>query len=205
MVMARISTSMDKVFAKKPHRQSYDIRACPAGDTLEKWVRGREGTDDGKGCVCTGQDREPLARGRGGWGRCQGGEAGLLLHCAKPRGRAQSRGSAHREWTTDSWMLPFSHKTTHLMAFLPRHGIPDSWALPSSHFMHLPPHSTDTQKSWLLKFRWRFDSNPGERMTNPMSKEGKHRDHILLGDALQDPGCSIQPSHAGGQGRDVQP
>lgn len=42
-------------------------------------------------------------------------------------------------------------------------------------------------------------------MTNPTSKEGECGDDVLLGDALQDPGCSVEPSHAGGQGRDVQP
>lgn len=67
-VMARISTSTDKVFARKPHRQRYIISACPAGDISKKWVRGRgrEGTGDSPGrAVCAQrQDREPQARGQ---------------------------------------------------------------------------------------------------------------------------------------------
>lgn len=53
--------------------------------------------------------------------------------------------------------------------------------------------------------RVRFCSNFTGRVTNPTSKEGEHGDHVLLGDALQDSGRSVEPSHAGSQGRDVQP
>lgn len=70
-VMAGISTSMDKVFARKPHRQSYIVSACPAGDILNKWVRGREGTDEspGKAVCARGQDREPRAGAVCAWGQ----------------------------------------------------------------------------------------------------------------------------------------
>lgn len=41
-------------------------------------------------------------------------------------------------------------------------------------------------------------------MTHPSSQEGQRGDDPLLGDALEDPGCSIQAAHAGSQGGDVE-
>lgn len=92
MFMARISTSMDKVFAKKPHRQSYNVRACPAGDTLKKWFRGREGTDDRKGLMTGAGQRAP---GQGAEG--DEGDAGMVKQgcsCTVPNPEEGLRGEA---------------------------------------------------------------------------------------------------------------
>lgn len=40
--------------------------------------------------------------------------------------------------------------------------------------------------------------------THPSSQEGQSWNNPLLGDALEDPGRSIQATHAGSQGRDVE-
>lgn len=42
------------------------------------------------------------------------------------------------------------------------------------------------------------------QVTHPSSQEGQGRDDPLLGDALQDPGRSVQAAHAGSQGGDVE-
>lgn len=41
-------------------------------------------------------------------------------------------------------------------------------------------------------------------VTHPSSQEGQSGDDPLLGDALEDPGCSVQAAHAGSQGGDVE-
>lgn len=43
-----------------------------------------------------------------------------------------------------------------------------------------------------------------EEVTYPFPQAGKCRDHLLLGNALQDPGSPVESPHAGGQGGDVQ-
>ncbi|TNN52805.1 hypothetical protein EYF80_036979 [Liparis tanakae] len=40
--------------------------------------------------------------------------------------------------------------------------------------------------------------------THPSSQEGQRGDDPLLGNALEDPGCSVQAAHAGSQGGDVE-
>ena len=40
--------------------------------------------------------------------------------------------------------------------------------------------------------------------TYPSSQEGQSGDDPLLGNALEDPGCSIQAAHAGSEGGDVE-
>lgn len=40
--------------------------------------------------------------------------------------------------------------------------------------------------------------------THPSSQEGQCGDDPLLGDALEDPGCSVQATHAGSQRGDVE-
>lgn len=40
--------------------------------------------------------------------------------------------------------------------------------------------------------------------THPVSQEGQSGDDPLLSDALEDPGCSVQATHAGSQGGDVE-
>lgn len=40
--------------------------------------------------------------------------------------------------------------------------------------------------------------------THPLSQERQSWDYSLLGDALQDPGCAIQATHARGQGGDIE-
>ena len=40
--------------------------------------------------------------------------------------------------------------------------------------------------------------------THPLSEEGQSGDDPLFGDALEDPGCSVQAAHAGSQGGDVE-
>lgn len=51
---------------------------------------------------------------------------------------------------------------------------------------------------WII---WLF---PHSINTNPFLKKPESWDDSLLGDTLEDPGCSIQAAHAGGQGGDVE-
>lgn len=41
-------------------------------------------------------------------------------------------------------------------------------------------------------------------LTHHSPQEGQPGDDPLLGDALEDPGCSVQATHAGSQGGDVE-
>ncbi len=45
---------------------------------------------------------------------------------------------------------------------------------------------------------------PSITSTHPFSQEGQSGDDPLLGNALEDPGCSVQAAHAGSQGGDVE-
>lgn len=45
---------------------------------------------------------------------------------------------------------------------------------------------------------------PMSTFPHPLSQEGQGRDDPLLGNDLEDPGCSVQAAHAGSQGGDVE-
>lgn len=161
----------------------------------------RGGRTDGPGAGAQRWASEMLGRSRAAPARCWAPWEGLgQRRCSTGDRQGKDRGQLRS---------CFFNKTTHFLAFLPMRRAPDPE--PSPPCISYNPHltlQTHRNPGFLnhrFSFRWRFDSNLRERMTNPTSKEGEHGDHVLLGDALHDPGCSVQPSHAGGQGRDVQP
>ena len=71
---------------------------------------------------------------------------------------------------------------------------PDQRLLSERFKQFIGQQSVDQQKCTFLK----------EKVTHPLPQTGQCGDHFLLGDALQDPGGSIEASHTGGQGWDVQ-
>ena len=66
---------------------------------------------------------------------------------------------------------------------------PDQWLLSERFKQFIGQQSVEQQKRTFLK----------EKVTHPLPQAGQRGDHFLLGDALQDPGGSIEASHTGGQ------
>lgn len=67
---------------------------------------------------------------------------------------------------------------------------PDQQLLSERFKQFIGQQSVGRQKCTFLK----------EKVTHPLPQTGQRGDHFLLGDALQDPGGSIEASHTGGQG-----
>lgn len=128
---------------EKPSRQSYSLSACPAGHILKKWVRGRGLMAARQGCVCTGAGHRAPGQG------ARVGERGAsTARCQSPWEGSEQRQCTQgtgRERTTVGCLF-FFHKTTHFLAFLHMHGIPDPELSPP-HISCIPHLTLQTHRN----------------------------------------------------------